>query len=1120
MLDKFLQPDSFMITLEPNQEYLLEFDAYSTLVNLSYESVIYNLAYNDYIIIKHKLSKKPDYIESRFLFKETLTPLNSSSTSFDWYWNENDNLFSFIIANREIITSSFDVYLNLKTVMCFYPGCKIPEQPELKLPVPSRPKNFLLWSNPVTWTFRKAIPTENDSVVIPVDMYIVVDTKLPILKSLEIQGVLEFDNNINHTLEVDYIFVNGGELIIGWENDPILTDVNIILRGEKNNLEPDLKSIKIYGRLEIHGRERKPSWTRLSETVYAGTNIITLEEPVDWQVGETIVITTTSYHPNQTETGIIKWKSANNKTLILTNLLEYDHVSFWQIDETKNKSYLISAGVGLLTKNVKIIGKEYTNQTQDLYGFKILVSNYSKYIEEIDMTLYYQGYARLSGVEFIHPGQYSRGDSKGYGVLFQNVKQKIPERISYIVHCSFHHGYAATIATENSSNIIIGQNVIYHTIDSGILIQSNSNFIVKNMVCMIFWASSILKWQAKFDQEYKAAIDLSLAESYYLESNFVAGAERIGILFRGTNYVRNTNSFGNNSVYSSLSGVVILPSNSYKNITCLTISGFTVFKSSHWGIYYQDYYSVIIESNILIDNQVNIMTLVIGSSILNHVNNPKIVLIQNMLIVGQSNWFNALKDKVPDDLNYRQAKAMQSFGAGENRKSKIGIVWPYFIRDSNGAPIKPWSKMRSFSSSISLMTIREVTFINFNESYVFCSNPYNEDLNHKIFISQVSLINVSDSFKIWLYEDKLRTVLLEDSDGSFLSAPGSVISETDKSLEDFNSVKNCVYRNFWQAYECSGVKYIHLRIESLDFDFEPQTLIPILVFYKDRYVDINSSLVSHQPCYFKSCLRTSQTFFALLEINENYRIYFNRFPPNKIGLKILNSDLSKVQISIFYPISSRIDLYSYDNYVEPTNSEDLNGTASPMEQYIPSISSSTSGANFFHHADKLMYLILDGHDYVTLVNALELSFKFEIPANTFLELLDEQKIIEFFFNLFYTDLILTNTIEINNNTNTTYYISIKINQTPMNFINEYQLLLIGFQMINKYRVGELQTLFERKLNLTLVSMYFYHTLMKTGEQKVSQLGKLVIMTQPNNCREQSQCEIQPKLLLLDKYVRF
>ena len=72
------------------------------------------------------------------------------------------------------------------------------------------------------------------------DMWMVYDVDVsPVLDRVYIYGVLEFewkfddetDTYPNHTLECTHLFISGGRLIIGWEDNPMLGYVDIILRG-------------------------------------------------------------------------------------------------------------------------------------------------------------------------------------------------------------------------------------------------------------------------------------------------------------------------------------------------------------------------------------------------------------------------------------------------------------------------------------------------------------------------------------------------------------------------------------------------------------------------------------------------------------------------------------------------------------------------------------------------------------------------------------------------------------------------------------------------------------------------------------------------------------------------
>jgi hypothetical protein len=408
------------------------------------------------------------------------------------------------------------------------------------------------------------------------------------------------------------------------------------------------------------------------------------------------VITTTSYAANDSEVFTIIDKSSDNQSLTLIGNLKHDHLAFYEALQP-GKVYNIAAGVGLLSRNVKVIGAEYGKQNSDLYGFRILASDYSTYNSD-GVLLYYKGFTRLSDVEFVHPGQFSResGDDAKYGILLSNLGSYNSSRPTHVTNCAFHHGYSAAIGIFSSSGIPIENNVIYYTIDYALFIQGDSNIIRGNLVTTNFWASTFITWEAQFDLDYWGAIDVHLADSVVLENNLVAGAERIGIYFKGGLCDGDSlgpdlvHSIKNNTVYSAFGGVVMLPSFYLYQLDCVSISGFTVFKSVHYGIYYQNNQSLVVDSNILIDNQVGLLGIVLQPSSLFHEIGNKTITVSNTMIVGNSPFLNCTTDLKPNDLNFQLAKTIKAIGAGTTSTGKIGIVWPNFLNAPNGAPFKPW----------------------------------------------------------------------------------------------------------------------------------------------------------------------------------------------------------------------------------------------------------------------------------------------------------------------------------------------------------------------------------------------------------------------------------------------
>lgn len=55
------------------------------------------------------------------------------------------------------------------------------------------------------------------------------------------------------------------------------------------------------GHLDLHGRPRHVTWTRLAMTAMENDTSITLQQPVDWVAGDRIVIAPTGKNGNETE---------------------------------------------------------------------------------------------------------------------------------------------------------------------------------------------------------------------------------------------------------------------------------------------------------------------------------------------------------------------------------------------------------------------------------------------------------------------------------------------------------------------------------------------------------------------------------------------------------------------------------------------------------------------------------------------------------------------------------------------------------------------------------------------------------------------------------------------------
>lgn len=267
------------------------------------------------------------------------------------------------------------------------------------------------WSLSNTW-LNDEMPLENDTVVVPPDQTILIDVPLPRLFLVLIQGFVMFDPEatIDLNMNATYILVYGGALQVGTHDEPFPGNVAITLHGDRyDTVEIPNFGSKVLavadrgglsessfangeghevpdsqrGVLDIHGTPRVKTWTTLSVTSVAGSDIVRTSEPVDYAPGEKLVITGEITRLNAGETNDLMadmpppcqvekaWEQISetsaeevevaqvidSTTIRLTKPLSHNHVS--EIITTPEGHVVdMRAQVGLLTRNVVIQGDD------------------------------------------------------------------------------------------------------------------------------------------------------------------------------------------------------------------------------------------------------------------------------------------------------------------------------------------------------------------------------------------------------------------------------------------------------------------------------------------------------------------------------------------------------------------------------------------------------------------------------------------------------------------------------------------------------------------------------------------------------------------------------------------
>ncbi|KAI3358131.1 hypothetical protein L3Q82_003134 [Scortum barcoo] len=1056
----------WMAMLPSRQTYNWYFKDEDHITNISYTSKFYGFKLDQYLIIRHNFTQSPDSFQITDRRNSSSTPLSfSNNKNGDWYFNNSSNDLYYIVLGKRgqrrrrdsVDRSMSDTNVNLRVYRCFYLNCipPTPPPPATLAPLPSkRPADFIRWSNASFWKSSAennfTVPTEGADVVIPSGKWVVLDSDTPPLNKLTVIGVLEIPDTTNssssNTLVIDavYISIQGGRMIAGWDDEPFRGRLHIKLRG--NHMTPEWplpngpnqgsKVLGVFGTLQLYGQPPNVYHTKLAAIADAGSNTLTLVQSVDWQVGDEVAISTTSYNTWETEKRQITAVSADGLTLTLNQPLTYTHIAGTHSVSGTSMSYTLAADVGLLTRNIKIIGQEYPEMMKESFGARLLVGSYSW--AGID----YKGNAQIRNVEFFRSGQegWTDYDDPRYSVAFLDLGM-VSEKDSYIQGCAFHDGFSPAIGVFGTVGLKVDDNIVHHTVGEGIRIWGDKITLRRNLVMMTLWPGSYQDREEPFNYAWNAAIEVNEGTNVVLQHNIVAGYERVAYRIDGEpcpGYLNENENWIHNEAHGGLFGVYL---NKDNLPGCTFIRDFFIWRSFDHGIYFQTITDVVVSNVTLVDNGLGIMPLIYAPPSVSHAFADKTVHIQNALIVGGSPSFNCSATLPSSDLNVENSEGHRAPRPLSGGRS--GICWPTFQSGHNNAPEMVHHLNNNYNAIKGLMKVQDTTFVGFKPvcssemNFMFITNPLNEDLQHPVHVSGITMVDSTEEAKVFIHRpdvskanpsdcvdmdcDAKKKNLLKDLDGSFLGAVGTVVPQSEyewggdprRGLGDYripkvmltfpngsripvNQIaphkgvirKDCTYMNSWQSYKCFGLNYRLLVIESLDADTETRRLSPVAVL-GDGFVDLINGPQDHGWCSGYTCQRRVSLFHSIVATGHSFDVYFSSVSPQKLRLMMLNSDASEsIVVSVFYSKPQRLDVYVDNKLVAPTNAEwNKDNTDYTLKkpiyagQYIPEVNG-TLGTNYFDQDYKMLKVVVRGSKPVEIRTAPVLFISFELPAMT------------------------------------------------------------------------------------------------------------------------------------------
>jgi len=632
----------------------------------------------------------------------------------------------------------------------------------------------------------------------------------------------------------------------------------------------------------------------LAQDAMAGDNTIVLADSVDttyWAPGAEIVIAPTGFEPTEVEKMTIMSVAGN--TITLNDNLKFTHLgSEYSLDDG-SASWNISAEVGLLTRNIKIVGEDYSDMEEEEFGARVLVS---KFVQE---GVEYRGYAKISNVEFVRAGQEGWTDAidPRYSLAFldhgDSVDDSEEKKESYVKKCSFNFNYNAAIGLFHTNNVLIEDNVVFRTLEYGIRDEGIGNRFIHNLVTYTKFVGIHKDQRQNFYKRgcfyFKESLDPEFRD------NAAAGCERAG--FSGTGHIcASDKRWSNNVIHTTQDGVFVNtfqpPVEVREDKQCVVFRGFLVYKAYDYAFYLLTHDTVEMENNVIVDSGVGINPFLIRPKPITHELEYKHLRINNTLFVGRNDPSQCDTDVEPSYLWFDKRQKVTMW-PGRNwygyNTGHAGLLWPLFL--GGGVPLgKPWvnGKPKFYPLLTGQVFLNDNTFANFNPGQcdgqfdsAIRTNPRGDDMQFPIISTNTRFVNVADSSRIWMdrpvdhlvsnehcvdmHCDGLKKALLIDTDGQVIGdgMPGTIIADaayqwegnptaglgyfrvpntmyTDENgnkIEYADKLPNtgivrgnqCNWVEEWHAYKCHGINHRLLILESMDVDTLDRRLSPVAV---------------------------------------------------------------------------------------------------------------------------------------------------------------------------------------------------------------------------------------------------------------------------------------------------
>uniref|UniRef100_A0A8C5MPS6 PKHD1 ciliary IPT domain containing fibrocystin/polyductin n=1 Tax=Leptobrachium leishanense TaxID=445787 RepID=A0A8C5MPS6_9ANUR len=342
-----------------------------------------------------------------------------------------------------------------------------------------------LWSKNSTWPFGSP-PLDGDNVTVEFGRTLLLDTDTSVLNLLHVKGgrLIIMASGPVH-LQAHYIIVSdGGKLQVGTPSDPYSGKAQITLHGSSHTSYFDPFGVKFLavrnGALSMHGWVPKLMFTHLAESADAQGTELTLEEPVDWHIGDEIVICGVGFQGDRMQEEVSTIEKIDNTEISISPPLRNTYKVVEQLVDGQVLS--LKPIIALLSRNIVIRGNltnSYIERSEQCSQARIpdilncLYGRSEKKLgsRELGAILMTQALSnektllRISGVQFLNMGQAFKKHQSALNVVGDTRLSG-----SYIKGCSIINSFSRGLIVSGISGFKVEGNTFYNIRGHGLLV--------------------------------------------------------------------------------------------------------------------------------------------------------------------------------------------------------------------------------------------------------------------------------------------------------------------------------------------------------------------------------------------------------------------------------------------------------------------------------------------------------------------------------------------------------------------------------------------------------------------------------------------------------------------------